>query len=156
MRALANLFSAVLVPFRKNAFAVVDGTTPESARPLFANFLNRLVPAQAKAIAHLILQGHRICGARRPTLARLEGLHRLEFILIVEDRYYGNPDSWSGYCEYRFTDGKLGKLGLPLLCDVKVKVREYVAWPVGDPPGDTQVPDCMVEWAKNVERRVKS
>ena len=140
-----------------NTFAVVDGITPESARPLFANFINRLVPAQAKAIAHLILQGRRICGARRPTLARLKGLHLLEFILIVEDRYYGVPDSWSEYCEEFLTDRKLGKLGLPQLCDVKIKVREYVEWPVDDPPGgDAQVPDGMVKWAKKVEVRVKS
>jgi hypothetical protein len=102
------------------------------------------------------LQGRRICGARRPTLARLKGLKFLEFILIVEDRYYGMPDSWSEYCEEFFTDRKLGKLGLPLLCDVKIKVREYVEWPVDDPPGETQVPDGMVWWAKNVEKRVKT
>lgn len=144
------------MPFKKNAFAVVDGITPESARPLFANFLNFLVPAQAKAIAHLILQGRRICGARRPTLARLKGLELLEFVLVVEDRDYGIPSSWSEYCEKHFTDHKLEKFGLPELCDVKIKVREYVGWPAGDPPGPTHVPDGMMEWAKNVERRVKS
>ena len=74
------------MPFKKNAFAVVDGITPESARPLLTNFLNRLVLTQAKAIAHLILQGRRICGNRRPTLARLKGPELLEFVLVVEDR----------------------------------------------------------------------
>jgi hypothetical protein len=145
------------VPFKKNAFAVVDGITPETARPLLANFLNNLlVPAQAKAIAHLILQGRRICGARRPTLARLKGLQLLEFVLVVEDRYYGVPDSWSEYCEEQFTDRKLDKLGLPEPCDVRIKVREYVEWPAGDPPGPSQVPDGIMEWVKNVETRVKS
>ena len=144
------------MPFKKNAFAVVDGITPESARPLLANFLNRLVPTQAKAITHLILQGRRICGGRRPTLARLKGLELLEFVLIVEDRWYVVPDSWSEYCEERFTDQKLGKLGLPQQCDVQITVREYVGWPKGDPPGPEQVPDGLLEWAKTVERRVKT
>lgn len=114
------------MPFKKNAFAIVDGITLEITRPLLANFLNRLVPTQAKAIAHLILQGRRICGDRRPTPARLKGLGLLEFLLIVEGRRYGVPDSWSEHREERFTDQKLGKLGLPQQCNVKIMVREYV------------------------------
>ena len=126
----------------------MDGITPESARPLLANFLDRLVPTQATAIAHLVLQGRRICGNGRPTLARLKGLQLLEFVLVVEDRWrwYGLRNSWSEYCEERFADNKLGKLGLPPLCDVNIKVRKYVLWVQGDSPGPNQVPDGLIEW----------
>lgn len=144
------------MPFKKNAFAVVDGITPESARPLLANFLNRLVPTQAKAITHLILQGRRICGNRRPTLARLKGLELLEFVLVLEGRWYNLHGSRPEYCEEHFTDQKLGKLGLPPLCDVKIKVRQYVGWDQGDPPGPDQVPDGLMEWVQTLERRVRA
>jgi hypothetical protein len=148
------LFAAVLVPFKKNAFAVVDGITPNAARPLLANFLDRLVPAQAKAIAHLILQGRLICGARRPMLARLKGLQVLEFILVIEHHWFDIPDSWSYYCEYSFTDRKLGNLGLPQLCDMIIKVRKYEL--PGSQPRADRIPDGLMEWVKSVERRVKS
>lgn len=50
----------------------------------------------------------------------------MEVLLIVEGRRYGVPDSWSEHREERFTDQKLGKLGLPQQCNVKIMVREYV------------------------------
>lgn len=142
------------MPFKKNAFAAVDGITPKAARPLLDNFLDRLVPAQAKAIAHLILQGSRICGARRPTLARLKGLQVLEFILVITRQRFDIPDSWSYYCEYSFTDRKLGNLGLPQLCDMIIKVRKYEH--PGSQPRADRIPDGLMEWVKSVERKVKS
>ena len=139
------------MPFKKNAFAVVDDITPIRARPILANFLNRLVPTQAKAIAHLILQGRRIYGNRRPTLARLKGLEFLEFVLVLEGRWYRPHDSRPEYWEENFTDQKLGKLGLPPLCDVRIKVREYVGRNQGDPPGPG-----LMEWVQSLERRVRA
>lgn len=132
----------------------MDGITPESTRPLLAEFLDRLVPAQAKAIAHLILQGPRICGARRPTLARLKGLQVFQFILVIEHHWFDMPDSWSYYCEYQFTDRKLGNLGLPQLCDVSIQVRKYELPGIQSRPD--RLPDRLMEWAKSVEIRIKS
>jgi len=143
------------VPFKKNTFAVVDGITPESARPLLANFLNRLVPTQAKAITHLILQGYRICGTRRPTLTRLKGLQLLEFVLVIEHHWFDMPSSWPEYCEEHFTDRKLVKLGLPQSCDVKIRVRKYMERMPSSPTDSDKLPDGLMEWVKSVEKRVK-
>jgi hypothetical protein len=158
VRVSANCGSlvAVLVPFKKNTFAAVDGITPESARPLLANFLNRLVPAQAKAITHLILQGYKMYGTRRPTLARLEGLQLLEFVLVIEHHWFDMPSSWTEYCEEQFTDHKLGKLGLPQSCGVNIQVRKYTE-PLPHSLTDTdELPAGLMDWVKSVERRVKN
>jgi hypothetical protein len=131
-----------------------------------ASFLNNLVPAQAKAITHLILQGFRICGSRRSTLARLKGLQVLEFILVIEEpkamfvlKDYWDNDYWEYFPEHfdqEFTDRKLGKLGLPQLCDIKIKVRDYTDWRWIHSDDGKHIPDGLMKWVKSVERRVKS
>lgn len=89
-------------------------------------------------------------------LSRLKGLQLLEYVLVIEHHWFDMPSSWPEYCEEHFSDRKIGSLGLPQSCDVKIGVRKYLERMPFSPTDTDQLPEELMQWVKDVEKRVRA
>jgi hypothetical protein len=113
---------AILIPFQKNAFAVGGYGMSRN----YKRFLDSLVPAQVRAIGHLIFQTQRMDICNRRLLARTKGVVTLRYVLLNWCHHLRVPPSWldcdSG--ERRFEEANLESLGeLPQLRNVSIEPR---------------------------------
>lgn len=133
---------AVLIAFGKKTFIYSYS---------FPGFLRLLVPAQAKAIAHLICVklSSRLGFLDMPTktqLQRLQGLKSLQYKLHT-------PGTLSKSDEH-FQAAKLKELSLERLKEVHIDIMRYVhPWEEATAKDPKEVSECN-KWVKRVEEMI--
>lgn len=144
---------AVLVPFKKNIFAVAVTRPSTSFSTSFTKFLDSLVPAQVKAISHLVVQPNTISTCTWNQLKRLEGLAILQYVILVHPFLY--PQRWIDEENRRVTDAKLDRLAeLPHLRSVSIQLRMAVYESITSEEDVKQIPESLTTWAESVERKM--
>lgn len=141
--------TAVLVPFKMNTFAVAEARTSTH----FGRFLDRLVPAQVRAVGHLILQTHCMDMCTSKLLARFKGLVNLQYVLLTQDNYIMGP--LPVHLEDLFAEAIPSDLvGLPQLRNISIELREY-PYDARFATKDTdKLPDAVLKWVENAEKKM--
>jgi hypothetical protein len=91
------------------------------------SFLNSLVPAQVRAIGHLIVQTTELDICNRRLLARTKGVVTLQYVLLNWTYHLRVSPSW--WLDYRSGEGRLAKfyleslIELPQLRNVSIEPR---------------------------------
>jgi hypothetical protein len=116
------LLIAVLIPFQMNVFVVGGYNMSRN----YKRFLDSLVPAQVRAIGHLIFQTEHIDICNRRLLARTKGVVTLQYVLLDWCHDLRVPPSWLNYDvgEGRIEQVDLESLiELPQLRNVSIEPR---------------------------------
>jgi hypothetical protein len=114
------LQTAVLVPFQKNAFAVGGYGMLRN----YKRFLDSLMPAQVRAISHLIFLTAIIDICNRRLLARTKDVITLQYVLLNFGRHLRISPWWLNFGRGRFEEANLESLvELPQLRNVSIEPR---------------------------------
>jgi hypothetical protein len=111
------------------------------------SFMSRLVPAQAKAIAHLHISDNLHFYLSKAAVAKLKGLEHVEvqFVARIEgDSYYDLLAEME-----MFRDGG----GVECLKDVSLKSVHFTTFAVGDAP-TASVKASILRWMKIAEDEI--
>lgn len=142
---------AVLVPFASNRFVLGITEPPESKR--LEPFLARLVPAQVRAITHLIVDKGDTIRTWQPTTSaasRLTGLRHLQLAVLVttdSDLISDLPKQVDSCCS-----GALPFGVLPLI-SVGISVSVLALPPASEAMPDN-VPEVVWEWRDAMKRKL--
>ena len=117
--------------------------------------MNSLVPAQLKAITHLIIQPIATSVCTRNHLLRFKGLTELQCVLIFDPLYASDPQTFVNWQESGFKEAKLENLvELSQPRSVSIDLRTFSR----DQPileGDTEpVPELIKAWVASAEKRM--
>ena len=118
--------------------------------------MNSLVPAQLKAITHLIIQPIATSVCTRIHLLRFKGLTELQCVLIFDPLYASDPQTFVNWQESGFKEAKLENLvELSQLRSVSIDLRTVFSRDQSMLEGDTEpVPESVKAWVASAERRM--